>query len=92
MSPRENTGGDQLARLVHRGVGSSLPVMVQHARVVLGATSYYHWYHPCMILTLLFCLLCQPSVERDFMRADGDFFFCRMWFTNDGRDSRLGEM
>ena len=40
MSPRENTGGDQLARLVHRGVGSSLRVMVQHARVVVvGVTS-----------------------------------------------------
>ena len=44
MSPREDSGGDQLARLVHRGVGSSLRVMVQHARrrVVIGATSYYH--------------------------------------------------
>ena len=32
--PRENTGGDQF--------GSSLRVMVQHARVVVGASSYYH--------------------------------------------------
>ena len=34
--PRENPGGDQLARLVHRGVGSSLQLMVQYARVVVG--------------------------------------------------------
>ena len=33
--------GDQLARLVHRGVIGSPWVMVQHARVVVGATSYY---------------------------------------------------
>ena len=46
MSRRENTGGDQLARLVHRGVGSSLRVMVHHARVVVGASSYNIWYHP----------------------------------------------
>ena len=42
MSPRETAGGDQLARLVHRGVGGSLRVMVQRARVIVGATSYYH--------------------------------------------------
>ena len=42
MSPREYPGGDQLARLVHREVGSSLRVMVQHARVAVGAASYYH--------------------------------------------------
>ena len=34
--------GDKFARLVHRGVGGSPRVMVQHARVVVGATSYYH--------------------------------------------------
>ena len=38
----KNTGGDQLARLLHRGVGGFLRVIVQHARVVVGATSYYH--------------------------------------------------
>ena len=84
-------GGDQLARLVNRGVGSSLRVMVQHARVLVGASNY-HWYHPYMILLLLSCLLCQRSVERDFMRADGDYFFCRVCLTNHGRDSRLGGM
>ena len=31
--------GDQLARFVHRGVGGSARVMVQLARVVVGATS-----------------------------------------------------
>ena len=34
-------GGDRLARFVHREVGGSPRVMVQHARVVVGATSYY---------------------------------------------------
>ena len=32
-------GGDQI---VHRGVGGSPRVMMQHACVVVGATSYYH--------------------------------------------------
>ena len=31
---------DQPARLVHRGVIGSPRVMVQHSRVVVGATSY----------------------------------------------------
>ena len=64
MSPRENTGGDQLARprLVHRGVGSSLRMMVQHARVVVVvAPSYYHRYHPYTILLLLLSPACCVS-------------------------------
>ena len=40
-------GGDRLARFVHREVGGSPRVMVQHARVVVGATSYYHVV-PCI--------------------------------------------
>ena len=36
--------GHQFARFVHRGVGSSPRVMVQHARVVVGAV--LPWYHP----------------------------------------------
>ena len=84
MSPRENTGGDRLARPVHRGVGSSLRMVVQHARVVVvGATSY---------TTMVACSLCgvvretewsvdpnsifgsQHCVERDFVE-DGDDIF-----------------
>ena len=38
MSP--SCGSDQFARHVHRGVGGSPRVMVQHTRVVVGATSY----------------------------------------------------
>ena len=38
MSP----GDDQVARLIHSGVGGSPRVMVQHARVVVGAIGYYH--------------------------------------------------
>ena len=34
--------GDQFARLVHGGVRGSPRVMVHHARVVVGATIYYH--------------------------------------------------
>ena len=34
----------------------------------------------------------QHCVERDFMRAEGDYFFCRVCLTNHGRDCRLGEM
>ena len=48
--------GDQFARLVHRGVGGSLRVMVQHARVVIGATSYYHG----TIQKLFYCC-CSPA-------------------------------
>ena len=36
--PLEGNSDGQLARLVHRGVGGSPRVMVQHARVMVGAT------------------------------------------------------
>ena len=43
MSPREIlVDGDQLALLLHRGLGGSPRVVVQHVRVVIGETSYYH--------------------------------------------------
>ena len=35
-------GGDQLAQREHREIGSSPRVMVQHARMVVDATSCYH--------------------------------------------------
>ena len=53
------------------------------------------WYRPYMILLLLSCLLCcvvRDRMERGFMRADGDYRFCRVCLTNHGRHSRLGEM
>ena len=46
------------------------------------------------------CLLCWlmrneieiEYVERDFMRADGNYLLCRVCLTNHGRGCRLGEM
>ena len=35
-------GGDQYARHAHRGVGGCPRVMVQHARLAVGANSCYH--------------------------------------------------
>ena len=55
-------GGDQLARLVHRGVGDPPRVIVQHARVVVGATRYYdNTMVPCIyysIAAVLLAVLC----------------------------------
>ena len=47
-----------------------------------------------LLQLLLSSLLCWVvhDLERDFMRADGDYFFGRVCLTNHGRDSRLGEM
>ena len=43
-----------------------------------------------MLSCLLSCVV-RDRVERDFMRADGDYLLCRVCLTNLGCDSRLGE-
>ena len=67
--------GDQLARLVHRRVGSPR-MMVQHARVVVE-TSYNRTIVPSRYdSTAAVLLVVRDRVVRDFMRADGVFVGC----------------
>ena len=77
-------GSDQFARPVHRGVGGSPRVMVQHTRrVVVGATSHSTTIVPptnhsitlLLLSCVLWCVVRDRLVVRDFMRALGDYFF-----------------
>ena len=85
-------GGDQLARLVHRGVCGSPRMMVQHARAVVGASNYYHGTTSVYDSIAAALLVVRDRVVRHSMTADDHCFFsCRVCLTNHGRDSRLAE-